>query len=65
MTIAKKAGIKIDMLMDEDENQKYGKAGARAKALERRVKELEELVERQRDLLQAYQIFIDNQLKKS
>ncbi len=65
MSLAKKAGINIDMLTNEDENKKFGKAGQRAKASEKRIKELEELVESQKDLLKAYQIFIDNQLKKS
>ena len=71
LAIVKKAGINIDDLRLEDENQRLGSGGKRVRELEKRIRELEGLVETQndllksqKDLLKSYQILFDKQLKK-
>ena len=65
MAIMRKAEINISSLKNEEDYKKHGKEGLRIIELEKRVSELEELLEKQNEIIKSYKTIFKNQFKDS
>ena len=65
ISLCKKAGIDIDSLLDEEELSKSSTAALKLKVAEKRIKELENLVENQNHLIASYEAILKSKLKET
>ena len=65
MAIMRKAGININSLKNEEDYRKGGKEGLRLIELERKVVELQDLLEKQNEIIKSYETIFKNQFKDS
>ncbi len=65
MAVVRKAGINVNTLKNEQEYRKRGKEGSRLIELEKKVNELEDLLEKQNEIIKSYQTIFKSQFKES
>ncbi len=65
MAIVRKAGINLNSLKKEEDYGKRGKNGSSLRELEKRVEELEEIFEKQKEMIKSYETLFNNKFKDS
>jgi len=62
LAMFKKGGIDIDALLLEEEGKKKGNLEYQLKVAEKRIKELEEMLEQKDNLIKSYELIFKSQL---
>ena len=62
LALFKKGGIDIDALMLEEEGKKKGNLEYQLKVTDKRIKELEEMLEQKDNLIKSYELIFKSQL---